>query len=89
MCLVRLSQIGSWLLGLSELLAGLVYMILAWIIADSPNRFRAQTTPTPLQSQTFTIVAAVGVLALLTDLWRAQCWLVPSGKPIRFGAQQG
>lgn len=52
-------------------------MVLAWTIADIRYRFRVRTTPLPLQGITFAVVAAVGVITLLTDLWRAQEWLVP------------
>lgn len=52
-------------------------MVLAWTIADVRYRFRIRSAPISLQGLTFAIVAAVGVLTLLTDLWRAQSWLVP------------
>ena len=65
--------------GFSEYLAGLALMVLAWTIADIRYRFRVRTAPIPLQGITFAVVAAVGVLALLNDLWRAQEWLVPQG----------
>lgn len=65
--------------GFSEFLAGLALMVLAWTIADIRYRFRVRTTPLPLQGITFAVVAAVGVLTLMTDLWRAQAWLVPQG----------
>ena len=54
-------------------------MVLAWTIADVRYRFRVRTTPLPLQGVTFSVVAAVGGLTLLTDLWRAEQWLVPRG----------
>jgi hypothetical protein len=63
--------------GFSEFLAGLALMVLAWTIADIRYRFRIWTAPIPLYRSTFAIVAAVGSLTLLTDLWRAQEWLVP------------
>lgn len=65
--------------GFSEFLASLALMVLAWTIADVRYRFRVMTTPLPLQRVTFGVVAAVGVLTLLTDLWRAEQWLVPKG----------
>jgi len=65
--------------GFSEFLAGLALMVLAWTIADIRYRFRVRTAPLPLQGTTFAVVAAVGALTLLTDLWRAQEWLVPQG----------
>jgi hypothetical protein len=52
-------------------------MVLAWTIADVRYRFRIRSAPIPLQGLTFAIVAAVGILTLLTDLWRAEGWLVP------------
>lgn len=65
--------------GFSEFLAGLALMVLAWTIADVRYRFRVRTTPLPLQGVTFAVVGAVGILTLLTDLWRAEQWLVPRG----------
>jgi len=65
--------------GFSEFLASLALMVLAWTIADVRYRFRLMTTPLPLQRITFVVVAAVGVLTLVTDLWRAEQWLVPAG----------
>lgn len=65
--------------GFSEFLAALALMVLAWTIADMRYRFRVRTTPLPLQGVTFAVLAAVGVLTLLTDLWRAEQWLVPRG----------
>src|SRR5712692_5319818 len=66
--------------GFSEFLAALALMVLAWTIAYIRYRFRVRTTPLPLQGITFAVVASVGVLTLLMDLWRAQQWRVPEGK---------
>lgn len=79
MHLVPLDGNGTKLFGFSEFLAGLALMVLAWTIADVRYRFRVRTAPVPLQGLTFAIVGAVGVLALLTDLWRAEQWPVPEG----------
>ena len=65
--------------GFSEFLASLALMVLAWTIADVRYRFRVMTSPLPLQKITFAIITAVGILTLLTDLWRAEQWLVPAG----------
>jgi hypothetical protein len=65
--------------GFPEFLAGLALMVLAWTIADTRYRFRISTAPLPLQGITFGVVAVVGVLTLLTDLWIAETWLVPTG----------
>lgn len=65
--------------GFSEYLAALALMVLAWTTADFRYKFRIQAAFLPLQKITFIVVAVVGVLTLLTDLWRAQEWLVPKG----------
>jgi hypothetical protein len=79
LCLVPLPANTPKLFGFAEFLAGLALMVLAWTIADVRYRFRVATAPLPLQRISFAIVATVGVLALLTDLWRAEQWLVPRG----------
>jgi len=78
-CFIPMDPSGSKLFGFSEFLAGLALMVLAWTIGDVRYRFRVQTAPVPLQGVTFSVVASVGILTLLTDLWRAQGWLVPQG----------
>ncbi|MGR6738520.1 MULTISPECIES: hypothetical protein [Pseudomonas] len=78
-CFIPLDSNGSKLFGFSEFLAGLALMVLAWTIGDVRYRFRVQTAPVPLQGVTFSVVATVGILTLLTDLWRAQGWLIPQG----------
>ncbi len=78
-CFIPLDGSGQKFFGFSEFLAGLALMVLAWTIADVRYRFRVRTAPIPLLGITFGVVAAVGVLTLLTDLWRAEQWLVPKG----------
>ncbi len=78
-CFIPLDGNGQKFFGFSEFLAGLALMVLAWTIADVRYRFRVRTAPIPLQGITYSVVAAVGVLTLLTDLWRAEQWLVPKG----------
>jgi hypothetical protein len=80
--LVPLDARADSLFGFSEFLAALALMVLAWTIADVRYRFRVRTTPIPLQATTFFVIGAVGILTLLTDLWRAEHWPVPRGKLI-------
>jgi len=87
-CFTALDPNGPRFFGFSEFLAGLALMILAWTIADVRYRFRIQAAPLPLQGITFTVVAIVGVLTLLSDLWRARGWLVPRGDLITPAAWQ-
>ncbi|MGN6730277.1 MAG: hypothetical protein ACTHJG_10645 [Rhodanobacteraceae bacterium] len=79
LCFAPLDPNGPRLFGFSEFLTGLALMILAWTIADVRYRFRVQAAPIPLRVVTFAVIAAVGILTLLTDLWRAQGWFVPKG----------
>lgn len=79
LCFVPLASNSPKLFGFPELLAGLALLVLAWTIADSRYRFRVQIAPLPLQRVTYWTVALVGVFTLLTDLWRAEEWLVPAG----------
>jgi hypothetical protein len=67
------------LFGFAEFLAGLALMVVAWTVAGVRYRFRLRTAPLPLIGITFAIMSVVGVLTLLTDLWRAQAWPVPEG----------
>jgi len=85
---VPLDGSGPKIFGFSEFLAGLALMVLAWTIGDVRYRFRVRTAPIPLYAVTFWVVAAVGVLTLLTDLWRAQEWLVPEGDIVTPAAWQ-
>lgn len=78
-CFIPLDGSGQKFFGFSEFLAGLALMVLAWTIADVRYRFRVRTAPIPLLGITFAVVAAIGVLTLLTDLWRAEQWFVPKG----------
>lgn len=54
-------------------------MVLAWTIADTRYRFRIKTAPIPLEKITFWVVSTVGILTILTDLWRANGWPVIKG----------
>lgn len=70
------------LFGFSEFFTGLALMVLVWTIADERYHFRIRTTSFPLQGLSFGLVAIIGILSLLTDLWRANQWLVPQGNVI-------
>jgi len=87
-CFHALDGSGQKFFGFAEYLAGLALMVLAWTIADVRYRFRVRSAPFPLQGITFFVVTAVGVLTLLTDLWRAQQWPVPSGNLLTPGSWQ-
>jgi hypothetical protein len=65
--------------GFSEFLSALALMVLAWTIADVRYRFRVKITPFPLQRITFSVVASIGILTLINDLWRAERWPVLQG----------
>lgn len=87
-CFVPLNDGGQKFFGFSEFLTGLALMVIAWTIADTRYRFRVQTAPIPLLRITFSIMATVGVMTLLTDLWRSEHWLVPKGDILTPGIWQ-
>lgn len=87
-CFIPLDSSGQKFFGFSEFLAGLTLMVLAWTIADVRYRFRVRSAPIPLLGITFSVVATIGVLSLLTDLWRAEQWLVPKGNLLTPGSWQ-
>jgi hypothetical protein len=78
-CLYALDPNGPKFFGFAEYLAAMALLVLAWTIADSRYQFRIETAPLPLKRIAFINVTLVGILSLLTDLWRAQGWLVPVG----------
>lgn len=79
LCFTKVAASEPKFFGFSEFLAGLALMVLAWTIADLSYKFRIETAPIPLRKITFYMVSVVGFLTLLTDLWRAEEWLVPRG----------
>lgn len=74
--------------GFSEFLTSLALMVLAWTTSDVRYRFRILSAPISLQHRAFKIVTTVGVLTLLTDLWRAEQWPVPTFIPMTTGLWQ-
>lgn len=74
--------------GFSEFLTSLALMVLAWTTTDVRYRFRIDCAPVPLKGITFGVVVIVGMLTLLTDLWRAEQWLVLTSIPLTIGSWQ-
>ena len=79
LCFIPLQPESPRLFTFPDFLAGFALVVLAWTIADVRYRFRVATAPIPLLRITFAIVASVGTLTLLTDLWRSHGWWVPHG----------
>lgn len=75
-CAFPLSKDGAKIFGYPEFLAALALMVLAWTVGDVQYRFRGRIAPVPLQTLTFYSITIIGVLSLLTDLWRAEEWYV-------------
>jgi hypothetical protein len=88
-CFHRLTGNESKFFGFGEFLTALALMVLAWTTTDARYRFRVRTAPLPMQRITFWIVLGVGTLTLLTDLWRAEKWYVPTGNLLSPGEWQG
>jgi hypothetical protein len=88
-CFYALDPNGPKFFGFAEYLAAMALLVLAWTIADARYQFRIETAPLPLQRIAFVNVALVGILSLLTDLWRVERWLVPVGGPLTPAIWQG
>jgi hypothetical protein len=78
-CWVYLNPADHKIFGFSEFLTGLALMALVWTIVDIRFRFRISTAIIPLERFSFIFISAIGFLTLLTDIWRAEGWLVPCG----------
>ncbi|RDS78736.1 hypothetical protein DWU98_21360 [Dyella monticola] len=76
LCVFPLPKDGEKIFGFPEFLAALALMVLAWTVGDIQYRFRGRIAPVPLPPLTFYSITTIGVLTLLTDLWRAEGWLV-------------
>lgn len=87
-CFYRLTGNEPRFFGFAELLAALALMVLAWTSTDARYRFRVRTAPLPMPRLTFWVVLTVGLLTLLTDVWRAEKWYVPRGTLITPGEWQ-
>jgi len=81
-CFVPLDGNTPRIFGFPEFLTGFALIFIAWTLADVRYKFRLEVAPLPLQAITFPSVVLIGVLALITDLWRAEEWLVPRGNVI-------
>ena len=81
-CFVPLEALAPKFFGFSEYLAALALMVVVWTTTDIRYRFRIATAPLPLHLLTFVSITSVGFLTLVTDLWRAEAWLVPEGNLI-------
>ena len=79
LCFVAVDVTTPKFFGFSEYLAALALMVVVWTTTDIRYRFRIATAPLPLHRLTFASIASVGVLTLLTDLWRTEGWFVPRG----------
>lgn len=88
-CFFRLAATDPKFFGFAEYLAGLALMVLVWTVAEPRYRFRIRTAAIPLQGITFAVVSTVGVLTLLTDVWRAEQWYVPRGAVLTPALWQG
>ncbi len=65
--------------GFAELISGLALTLVVWTVADLRYKFRIDTAFLPVRRASVAITITVGLLALLTDHWRASQSRVPLG----------
>lgn len=75
--------------GFAEYIAALALMVLAWTTVDYRYRFRVETARFDIRRIAFTAVAVIGLLTLVTDVWRASAWPVWEWGPITPVVWQG
>lgn len=68
--------------GFAEYLAALALMVLAWTTVDYRYRFHVETARFDIRRIAFTAVVAIGLITLVTDVWRASAWPVWDYGPI-------
>jgi len=85
---IPLDPNAARIFGFSEYLTSLALMAIVWTIADVRYRFRVMTNHFVSPKSTFYVIVAVGFSTLLTDLWRAEGWLVPEGGILTFASWQ-
>ncbi|MDT3491991.1 hypothetical protein ROV93_17870 [Stenotrophomonas maltophilia group sp. msm4] len=75
--------------GFAEYIAALALMVLAWTTVDYRYRFRVETARYDIRRMAFAAVWIIGVLTLVTDVWRASGWPVWEWGPITPVVWQG
>lgn len=75
--------------GFAEYIAALALMVLAWTTVDYRYRFHVETSQFDIRRIAFAAVASIGVLTLVTDVWRASAWPVWQYGPITPVVWQG
>lgn len=65
--------------GFAELISGLALTLVVWTIADLRYKLRIETAALPVRIVSIVITIVVGVLALMSDHWRASQSRVPAG----------
>lgn len=76
---IELDGLGEKIFGFPEFLTGVAMIVLAWTISDARYKFRVETAPIPVLGISFYMIAILGFLTLLTDLWKVEHWWVPAG----------
>ena len=62
--------------GFSEFLSSLALIILAWSLTDTRYKFRVKTASIPIVQISYYVTSFIGIVTLLTELWRIQKWPV-------------
>jgi len=64
--------------GFGDLVSALALLVVIYTITGIRYRFRIAIAPGNLHKQTFYIIAAIGIVILLTEVWVRSGWLFPS-----------
>jgi hypothetical protein len=78
MCLVTPQQQSGGIFGFAEFVQGFALLVLIYTVSEVRYRFRVETAPLRLYSITIWLAAIIGLGTLLTDVWFAQQYPLPS-----------
>lgn len=83
------TDITTRIFGFAEFLAAVALLVVVYTIADVRYKFRIAISPGYLYLSTFFLIATVGFLSLLTEVWLAEHWWIPKTAGITRSSWQG
>ncbi|MEY3788735.1 MAG: hypothetical protein RLZ75_2943 [Pseudomonadota bacterium] len=76
--------------GFAEFIMALTLMLIVWMLSDVRYRFRIAVAPSrwSMNKVTFYLMLTIGILALMTEVWRAEVWWLPHTVVISYSIWQ-
>ncbi|MDP8566787.1 hypothetical protein [Methylophilus aquaticus] len=74
---ISIPNISERIFGFSEYLTAVALLAVLFTITDFRFKFRLAVTPSHLYRNSYVVLALIGILSLLTEVWIAEEWFVP------------